>query len=160
MKFRYLKESDLPAIREINTHPDHRYDLDSPNFVFGGVIVDDDDKIIGFGGVRILYEPVMILDFKQSKKTRISAARELLVNGIQHSIAYGVSYWHAFCDKEFAAFLVKWFDFRPADGTAIILDIEGGHRVEERRESDEAAIRGGPCIGEEQVWGLHRGAKA
>lgn len=157
MRFRDITPDDLLVIRGINSHPEHGYDLDSPEFVLGGVVVDDDNRIVGFGGVKVIYEPVLILDFNRDKKTRIQATRELLAHGIQRSVAYGINHWHVFCDTKFASFLVRWFDFVPVNGTALILDIEGGSCVETRRKTNAREAGSGSLLGEEYVWGVRPG---
>lgn len=157
MKFRDVKQSDLRAIREINSQAAHQYDLDSPEFVLGGVAVNDKDEVVGFGAVKVIYECFLILDQTKSRKTRIEAARELIRNGIEQSKDKGIQYWHAFCDTDFALFLERWFNFIPADGRALVLSIDGGRRVEKRRETNEGEVGGGPILGKEQVRSYNPG---
>lgn len=155
MNYRPATVKDIPAIRRINNQPEHRYDLDTPEFVIASVVENDEGKIIAFGGVKVIHESIAILDQTEKKQTRTSALKLLIRGGCALSKRMGIPFWHAFCDANFALFLQTWFDYKPAEGINIILDTTVGsgevEHVEERREEDEAAPGVRSIVSQEQV---------
>jgi len=152
MRYRDAQLDDMPSIKRINQQPLHGYDLDTPQFVLAGVVENDNGDIIGFGGVKIIYECVIILDQDRFKKTRIEALKLLIRNGCALSKRMGIQFWHAYCEPDFGLFLQRWFDYKPAEGIAIILNTDHGvQNVEERREEDARADGLGSQLSEERL---------
>lgn len=93
MYFRDIQDDDVKRLKEICEQ--HEFPLPANrDIVASGVVVDSD--IIAFGVVRSIYEVIVALDTKRSKKDRVRALRMLMEYGLMRSYRAGVDEWHAF----------------------------------------------------------------
>ena len=158
MRYRDAQLDDMPSIKRINQQPLHGYDLDTPQFVLAGVVEDDKGEIIGFGGVKVIYECIIILDQTRVKKSRIEALKLLIRNGCALSKRRGIQFWHAYCEPNFGLFLQRWFDYTPAEGMAIVLNTDHGvQNVEARRKEDARTVILGSQLSAERLWSDNQG---
>ena len=122
MRFENLKDEHIEQIREINDRQE-KFDLNKA-FVASGVVVDESDRVVAFGGIKPIYEVVFIVDLDRSKRDRIEAIRQLLPFGKSRSAQKGVEHWHVFVSEpEFIEVLKKHFGFKKCEGDALILEL-------------------------------------
>lgn len=124
ISFREYYPGDLPRITEFShefTVDDAKGSLDA-DFVIRVVGVDDENKPVAFGGIKRIYESVMILDPKLSRQDKIYVMENLIWQGSLRSEQLKINYWHAFIKNlEFADILQKHYHFKPCTGEALIV---------------------------------------
>jgi hypothetical protein len=114
---RSFQWSDEPAISKIwEEHFSHVYSLPNRKSIIVDAVVENEDKIIGYGQVRLFAEAMLFLDYNASKKDRIDALKKLMLEAFRGTQVAGIQELYAFIlDPDFAKLIEKHFHFFPAD---------------------------------------------
>ena len=79
-------------------------------------VVENKDKIIGYGQVRLFAEAMLFLDKSASPRDRVDALRKLMLEAFRGTEIAGIQEIYAFIqDPDFSLLIQKHFRFRPAD---------------------------------------------
>lgn len=124
-----VNEHDISAISDIweRCHS-HSFELPSRrNLITEAKILNDKDKIIGYGQVRLVAEPIMILDLETRLRDRIKALQLLMTEAYRGVELVGLKRIHAFIrDPYFADLIVKHFGWTRGDlGELLVKELEG-----------------------------------
>lgn len=128
VRFRQLKSKDSRQI-DIIYRKYHQEDFYIPKLdsftLSAGVVVDDKDDVVAFGMVRLIPEVIMVMDLGRSKRTKVTALRELMSVAIMDTVRAGLDSLHAFVqDNGFSHLLKKHYGFRSCTGEAIITEVK------------------------------------
>lgn len=111
--------SDLNKIRAINKEEypiEAQRDKLDDNFLIKFVGLDDEDKLVAFGGIKRIYEAVMVLDPTLSTKDKLNSLQQLLGFGMLRSASMKIEDWHAFVlNPEFVEILKKHYSFQECE---------------------------------------------
>ena len=109
--------SDEPAVSKIwEEHHSHLYGLPNRNSIIIDAVVENKDKIIGYGQVRLFAEAMLFLDKDASPKDRVIALRKLMLEAFRGTELAGIQEIYAFiADPDFSLLIQKHFRFHPAD---------------------------------------------
>jgi hypothetical protein len=126
MKIRALDPLDIDRLRAI--HEEHYKDeflfpdfLN--NFICAFVVVDDDDKIISGGGVRMIAESIMITDKDYPLRPRMSALCQVLDASEFVTKHAGLAELHAFVQDDRWYALLQKVGFLPTRGKPLVLEL-------------------------------------
>jgi hypothetical protein len=115
-----FSKSDLEQIKSINDS--HGYDPDPTHYCTSAIVVDNEGKVIGFGGVKPIFESVIILDNNASSVSKTLTVQKLISTGIMKSEQLGIQDWHAFVSEpNFIKMLKKSFGYKDCEGTSLYL---------------------------------------
>jgi hypothetical protein len=114
---RAFQWSDEPAVSKIwEEHHSHLYSLPNRKSIIIDAVVEEKDKIIGYGQVRLFAEAMLFLDKDASPKARVDALRKLMLEAFRGAEIAGIQEMYAFIqDPDFSLLIQKHFHFRPAD---------------------------------------------
>lgn len=97
---------------------------DLSHSVIDAVVVDENDKVLGFGIVKLFAEAVMTLDKSQPTRVKIETLRLLFQEAIRGVVGADLHHIHAFVqDPEFSRLMKKHFGFETAKGEAIVTEV-------------------------------------
>lgn len=116
LKLRNVLDSDLAKIDKIwrTQHEDefslpHRLDR-----LIDSLVVDDDDKIVAYGQVKIFPEATFLVDKDRTVRERSLALKMLLSHGFYGVNRAGLHEMYMFVkDPDFALLIEKHFKFHP-----------------------------------------------
>jgi hypothetical protein len=125
MTIRELTNTDINVLYEIwKKHYSEEFTF--PNFsdhFLNAFVVEDNDRIITGGGVRLIAESILITNKDIGKLTR----RDALIMTLQASQFFckknGFNQLHAFVQDEKWQDILEQYDFRPTVGNALVIDI-------------------------------------
>lgn len=90
------------------------------NLIAGGIILKD-SKVIAYGAVRKIFEGVIALDQKLSKRQRKEALQLLFDHGMMHCTKVGIDEWHVFVeDPVFRKILISSYGFKECKGNGLV----------------------------------------
>lgn len=117
MKLTPTQNQDVPEISKI-WEEHHRYSFALPSRK--GVVVEanavEHGKIVGYGQVRLIAEPILVLDLNASRRQKIRALELLMNEAFRGVDRTGLKKLFAFTrDPEFADLIVKHFGYQRAD---------------------------------------------
>jgi len=113
-----VEDNDTPKVEDINAK--HGYDPDHNHYVTSGIVVDECGKVVGFGGVKVIYESVIIIDPDASIADKLKTVQLLISSGIMTSELLNIKDWHAFVSEpNFIKLLKKSYGFKECEGTAL-----------------------------------------
>src|SRR6266481_4238178 len=116
--------SDIESLRKI-----HKQDFPFPDptnllFLSKKTIVNDENKIIGAGFVRLTSECILIMDESLPKLTRIKSVLNLAESLRRDVQLHGLDECHAFVRSSKIANLLYWFGFRESKGgKALVINL-------------------------------------
>ncbi len=126
MVIRPLRREDLERIDEIYRQGhDESFSLpDMSNTLTSAVVVDDNDKVVGFGVVKVYAEAIMVLDPDQSKMNRIVEMDQLFSEAYRACEEVGLQQLHVFVqDPGLQRLLTKHYGFKVATGVALVKEL-------------------------------------
>jgi len=126
MIIRQVLRSDLERIDEIyRTGHNESFALpDLQNQITSAVVVDDNDKIVAFGVVKVYAEAVMVVDLNQSKMDRILEMDQLFAEAYRGCEEQGIQQLHVFVqDPKLQRLLERKYGFKPANGVALVKEL-------------------------------------
>jgi len=85
-------------------------------------LAEENGKVKAFGVVRTILE--IVLYCGGSDRDKVIAIKKLLQQAIDDGKNLGHDQLYVFVDEDFAEILIKKFNFRKSEGTALVLDIE------------------------------------
>jgi hypothetical protein len=117
MKLRAFRETDVPAISEIwEQHHSSLYSLPDRKTAIIDAVVEDKDKVIGYGQVKLFAEAMLFLDKDAPIRARIFALKALMLEAFRGTENARLHQLYAFIqDPDFALLIQKHFHFYPAD---------------------------------------------
>lgn len=121
IKFRRPWQGDQGQIERIK----ERHDFDLPNLANAahGVAVDEKNRVVGYGIVKLMAEAILVLDLERSKKRRLSALEVLLKSAMMDCAEQQIPQLHVFVqDEQFAELLQNHFGFKRCVGIPLYLD--------------------------------------
>ena len=109
--------SDEPAVSKIwEEHHSDFYSLPNRKSIIIDAVVENKDKIIGYGQVRLFAEAMLFLDKSASPRDKVDALRKLMLEAFRGTEIAGIQEIYAFIqDPDFSLLIQKHFRFRPAD---------------------------------------------
>lgn len=111
--------SDLQKIKEINREEypvEGQRDKLDDDFLIKFVGMDDDDKLVAFGGIKRIYEAVMVLEPKLSTRDKLDSMQQLMDYSLLRSAQLMIKDWHAFVlNPEFLDILKKHYSFQECE---------------------------------------------
>jgi N-acetylglutamate synthase-like GNAT family acetyltransferase len=125
LKLRRYLPSDLEAVSRIwEKHHSQTFSLPALNpSIITGVIVDENDKVVAFGNLKIYAEGVIVMDHDRPKATLGRALKKLMEAAIMGARKFGVSRIHvSTTDPDYSEILRKHYGFS---------DVLGEHLVRE-----------------------------
>ena len=117
MKIESLKPEDIPLISKIwETHHAHSFALPTRANVVTEVKAVDGDKIIGYGQLRLVAEPIMVLDLDATSRQKYEALRLFMLEAYRGAEQARIKHMFIFVrDPNFADVLTKHYAFSRAD---------------------------------------------
>lgn len=79
------------------------------------------DRVVGVALVRPIFESILALDPKLSKRDKAKLLKEIMSEGTKISKTAGISEWHSFVNSDFGKILKKRFKYENCKGEALIL---------------------------------------
>ena len=121
MTIREFKKSDVQEIEKIHSRF-HQDGFNMPEIAnaYATAIVEDNDKILGFGMVRDITESIMILDLSLPLTTKTEVLTELIKESVRKSHH---PFIHSFVENQiFDMMLKKRYGYKPCKGAALCLE--------------------------------------
>ena len=121
-----VNDDDVKAISEIwERHHSHSFSLPSRRNIIIEAKVEKDDRLIGYGQVRLVAEPILVLDLDARQRDKIEALRLLMLEAYRGTERFGLKRMHAFIrDPYFADLIVRHFDYQRCDlGELLVKEI-------------------------------------
>lgn len=124
MLVRDLQSKDIDKIDDIfQRNP--AISVPSLNYMIINAVAENNDKIIGYGAVKIFAEAVLILDKEALKRDRASTVCELMRTAISYCRDAGVEILYANSnDENFTKCLEHRFKFHRVPGTLLALELD------------------------------------
>lgn len=97
------------------------------NVVTDLIVCDDNDKILGFGFVKLFAEAVMILDQSLPARLKVQILRAMMSEAIEGSRSYGLEYLHMFSKREDFLDVLKKHYGATECYKGLSLDLESSH---------------------------------
>lgn len=121
MKIREFKKSDIREIEEIHAKYHSRgFSMPQIANAYATAIVEDNDKVLGFGLVRDITESIMILDLSLPLRTKSQVLSELVKESVMKSHHNHI---HSFVENPtFGEVLKKHYGYKPCKGEALCLE--------------------------------------
>jgi hypothetical protein len=99
---------------------EHEFVNHRDNLVAGGIILEN-DRILAYGAVRKIYEGVIALDQKLTRKGRKEALQLLFDHGMMNCTKMGIDEWHVFVeDPIFRKILINSYGFKECKGNGLV----------------------------------------
>ena len=125
---RELRESDIPALFEMHQRTEKFPfpDWKDPLYPIKETVENESGRIVGAGFLKILAEPVLIIDKACSSTERAHIIRELLMVGKMKTSKLGIPDWHVFIkdNEKFVQFLIEVYGFTRLDEDVLYLRLE------------------------------------
>jgi N-acetylglutamate synthase-like GNAT family acetyltransferase len=123
MILRSFRDEDIPAIDKI-WRDHHSSDFSVPdrrNKIVDAVVVEN-EKIIGYGQVKLFAEAMLILDLSASRRQKVDAIKLLMAEAFRGCDQAGIHQVYAFIkDPLFATLISKHFGFEIVDKGELLL---------------------------------------
>jgi len=114
MRIRPFQESDILEIDRI-WQAFHSRDFSVPNrnnAVIDAVVVDENDKVVAYGQVKMFAEAMFILDHDAPPRAKVAALKMLMLEAIRGANLAGLEDIYSFIkDPAFASLISKHFGF-------------------------------------------------
>jgi uncharacterized LabA/DUF88 family protein len=124
MIIRHTTPIDLPKLNEILGKHKGRIELPAPRNLIGMRSAIRDNRLIGVGILKTIFEATMILDTDSSSREKAEAFVGLMRSAIEGSKNSHIDQIIVFSrDEEFVPILENHFSFAKIIGTPLILDI-------------------------------------
>ena len=118
-----MTKEDFSALSQIHEQH-HDFALTQPNYDFGTVIVENENRIIGGGYLRPILEAVMILDLDASLREKSLALRRMIHQAILDTKSVELNEVHAWVkEPNFKEELIKHYGFQKPRGESLVLRI-------------------------------------
>jgi hypothetical protein len=126
MNVRALQKIDILELRELHDKY-YKDEFRFPEFdkhFLNAFVIEDDNRIITAGGVRVIPEIITLTDKEAHARKRKEAFEELLRMSIFTIDNCGFRQIHAFVDpsNNWAKLMMK-YGFKPIEGTGLVLSI-------------------------------------
>jgi hypothetical protein len=128
MKVRAFNSEDYEGVRSLHERSSA---FALPNFNHpqykGLTIVEEDQKIVGFGCLKVTSEGIIIINNESSLKTRAQAVEQLVQTGVFQCQKLGLTEMHAFLtgsnQGELEKLLRRKFGFVGHTGNVLVLEV-------------------------------------
>lgn len=98
----------------------HDFELVEPNYDFGTILIQNQNRIVGAGYLRPILEAVMVLDLDASLRDKSNALRMMINQAIVDSQSVGLNEFRAWAkNPEFAKLLVHHHNFERLEGDSM-----------------------------------------
>lgn len=129
MRFRELKEADLPDLARI--HQDfHSQGFELPDIskaLMDGVVVDIEENVTAYGIVVPFCEVIFIPDRSKSKAEIVTALKLMMIEAIKCSDKFKIRQIHCFIrDNGFSDIMKNHYGFKECTGTPLVLNLSKG----------------------------------
>jgi hypothetical protein len=124
MRLRAFRDEDIPAIDRIwRIHHSSDFSVpDRQNKVVDAVVVNEDDKVIAYGQVKLFAETMLILDLDSTRREKIVAIELLMMEAFRGCDQAGIKQIYAFIkDPAFATLISRHFGFDVVDKGELLL---------------------------------------
>lgn len=117
MKITSTSDADVKRITEIwDKHHSRGFSLPHRKNLIVEANIVDDGKIIAYGQVRHVAEPIIVLDLDATRRQKIRALEMLMLEAFRGTSRAGLDRLFAFTrDPDFADLIVKHFAYERAD---------------------------------------------
>jgi hypothetical protein len=126
MTIRALTPNDIDEIRKIH-NLFYKDEFEFPdflnNFLCAFVVIDDDEKIISAGGVRMIAESVLITDLNHSTRDRRKALYQVLEASQYLTLNADFKELHAFVQDDKWSRHLNRVGFLPTKGKSLVLEL-------------------------------------
>lgn len=124
MRIRETRIEDAMEIDRIWRECGHAESFGLPSLdrsITDAIVVDDKNKLIGFGVVKLYAEATCVLDTFESKADRLAALELLLTEAFRACEETKIEHLHVYVqDQGMERVLIKRYDFKIATGTALV----------------------------------------
>ena len=125
MIIRELLSSDIQVLHQIwKKHYSGEFTF--PDFTEQFVqtfVVEDNDRIVTAGGIRLIAESVIVTNKDIPRKVRIDALQAMLQASLFTCARNGYDQLHAFVQDEKWQSVLEKYNFRPTKGEAMVIDV-------------------------------------
>jgi hypothetical protein len=128
MNTRLLKDSDLYEIDQIwQRFYKGEFGLPSLDKAIYAVVVEDKEKVVGFGQTRLTTESLMIIDQSLTLREKVEILKLIMEAQTIGMTKAGHNESHAFAQNpNFARILKKHFGYEPVLGETLVMRINNG----------------------------------
>lgn len=126
MDTRLLKDSDLVEIDRIwQKFYKDEFGLPPLDKAIYAVVVEDKDKVVGFGQTRLTTESLMIIDQSLSLRDKVEILKLIMEAQTIGMTKAGLYETHAFAQNpNFARILKKHFGYEPVLGETLVMKLK------------------------------------
>lgn len=117
MRLRSFRDSDVPVISDIwEQYHSTDYSLPDRQTAIIDAVVEDGDKIIGYGQVKLFAEAMLFLDKGAPQRPKVLALKALMLEAFRGAESFGLKELYAFTnDPKLSALIQKHYHFYLAD---------------------------------------------
>lgn len=117
MDIRHVKQADIAEITRIwEQHHAHSFALPHRRNLITEAVIEADGKLIAYGQVRHVAEPILVLDLNARQRDKREALIYLMHEAFRGTHNAGLDRLFAFTrDPDFADLIVKHFKYERAD---------------------------------------------
>jgi len=128
MNTRLLKDSDLYEIDQIwQKFYKGEFGLPSLDKAIYAVVIEDKEKVVGFGQTRLTTESLMIIDQSLTLREKVEILKLIMEAQTIGMTKAGLNESHAFAQNpNFARILKKHFGYEPVLGETLVMRINNG----------------------------------
>lgn len=125
MRIRKTRRSDYLRIDEIyRGYHQEKFALPNLDNTVTHAVIEKDEKIIGFGVVKLYAEAIAVLDLDESKLDRLHAMDKLFQEAFRGCDEIGLEQLHVFVqDPAMIRLLIQKYDFKIATGVALVKEL-------------------------------------
>ena len=118
-----MTEKDIKTISQIwEKHHSHSFELPSRKNLIIEAKVEKDDRLIAYGQVRRVAEPIFVLDLDTRARDKIEALKLLMAEAYRGVELEGLRRIHAFIrDPYFADLIVRHFGYERCDAGELLV---------------------------------------
>jgi hypothetical protein len=128
MNTRLLKDSDLFVIDQIwQKFYKGEFGLPGLDKAIYAVVVEDKEKVVGFGQTRLTTESLMVIDQSLSVRDKVEILKLIMEAQTIGMTKAGLDETHAFAQNpNFARILKRHFGYEPVLGETLVMRLNNG----------------------------------
>lgn len=128
MNTRLLKDSDLFVIDQIwQKFYKGEFGLPGLDKAIYAVVVEDKEKVVGFGQTRLTTESLMVIDQSLSVRDKVEILKLIMEAQTIGMTKAGLDETHAFAQNpNFARILRRHFGYEPVVGETLVMRLNNG----------------------------------
>ena len=124
MIIRTTARDDYGIVEELWRTYGSNYELPNLSNTVTHAVVQNEDKIIAFGMVKLFAEAVLVLDHSESRRNKVNAIKLLMLEAFRGCDQHKLSQLHCFIkDEQFARLMMKHYSFNKVLGEALVMDL-------------------------------------